>query len=132
MRGDWFREARFGIFFHWGPYSLHGRCPLNRVEGASLKEDTLLSKQGLTTAKDAAVYLHVFHWPGRRITIGNIKNRVLSARMIAAGRAVDFRQEDDRLFLENLPRRAPDPYDTVIALELEGRPEGCPHLRCIP
>ena len=26
MRGDCLRDARFGMFIHWGPYSLHGRC----------------------------------------------------------------------------------------------------------
>jgi len=110
----------------------NGRCPLNRVEGASLKEDMLLSKQGLTTAKGSTIHLHVFHWPGRRITIGNIKSRVISARMIATDRAVGFRQEGDRLSLQNLPARAPDPYDTVIALDLEGEPEGYPDFRHIP
>ena len=22
----WFRDARFGMFIHWGPYAVHGRC----------------------------------------------------------------------------------------------------------
>ena len=26
MRGDWFAKARFGMFVHWGPYSVLGRC----------------------------------------------------------------------------------------------------------
>ena len=25
-RRAWFKEARFGIFIHWGLYSVHGRC----------------------------------------------------------------------------------------------------------
>src|SRR5262249_22706199 len=25
--GSWFASARFGLFVHWGPYSLHGREP---------------------------------------------------------------------------------------------------------
>jgi alpha-L-fucosidase len=109
-----------------------GRCPINRVDSGRLKEDTLLSKMGVTTSKGATIYLHVFHWPGRELTIGNVKNKALLARVLAAGRNPDILQEEDRITLRGLPARPPDPYDSVIALELDGAPEGYPDFRFIP
>ena len=114
--------------------AIHGNdhCPLNKIHGASLKEDTLLSKQGLTSWKDGTIYLHIFHWPGSRIILGNLKSRVLSARLITTGKRADYRQEEDRLILENLPKKAPDPFDSVIALEIDGEPKAFDDFRFIP
>ncbi len=80
---------------------------------------------GLTTARDSTVYLHVLRWPGKEATIAGIKNRVLSAHLLATGEKVKVIQKGDRLFLRGLPRKAPDPYDSVIVMDLEGKPEAC-------
>jgi len=85
-----------------------------------------------TTAKGNTAYLHMLYWWGTRTTVANVKNNVLSARILTTGEKVKFEQKDDRIFLRNLPRKAPDPYDTVIALELDGKPEAYPHFRFIP
>jgi alpha-L-fucosidase len=84
------------------------------------------------TAKGNTVYLHVFRWPGREITIANVKDRVLSARIIATGHEVEVAQKEDRVFLRNLPRKAPDSYDSVIAMELDVKPEAYSNFRFVP
>ncbi|MEM2639410.1 MAG: hypothetical protein QW113_05265, partial [Candidatus Bathyarchaeia archaeon] len=79
---------------------------------------------GHVTAKGNRVYLHVFYWPGKsEICVAGIKNRVVEASMLATGKTLPFEQREDRLFIKGLPRRAPDPIDTVIAIDLEGKPE---------
>ena len=43
--------------------------------------------------------------------------------MLTTGKDLPFEQKEDRLFVRGLPDKAPDPIDTVVALELEGVPE---------
>jgi len=80
---------------------------------------------GLTTARNTTVYLHVLRWPGKKATIAGIKNKVLSAHLLATEEKVQVIQKGDRLFLRGLPRKAPDLYDSVIVMELDGKPEAC-------
>ena len=87
---------------------------------------------GMVGCRGSTTYLHVFNWPGTRLTTASIKNRVVSARMLATGAKVRCVQEGDWTHLVGLPATAPDPYDTVITLELEGRPEGIPEFRPMP
>ena len=114
--------------------SVHGTgsCPLNTIHSTALKEDSLLGKTGLTTCRDHTVYLHVLHWRGERMTIANVKNRIQSARVLITGQDVEFEQAEDRAFLTGLPLKAPDQYDTVIRIELEGEPKAYPHFRYVP
>jgi len=81
---------------------------------------------GQVTAKGNTVYVHVMFWPGREMCVAGIKNRVQRACMLATGEELPFEQQQDRLFVRGLPPRAPDPIDTVVALELEGEPEAIP------
>ncbi|HIE13637.1 TPA: alpha-L-fucosidase [Candidatus Bathyarchaeota archaeon] len=87
---------------------------------------------GLTTAKGNIVYLHVFRWPGREITIAYVKNRILAAEILANAQKINVVQDGDRVFLLDLPNRPPDPYDTVIKLELDGKPEAYPFGTYVP
>jgi len=87
---------------------------------------------GMTTAKGRTAYLHVFRWPGREITIASVKNRALSAKLLATGEEVEVSQEGDRVFVKNLQTKPPDPYDTVMAVKLDGKPEALPSFRHIP
>lgn len=77
---------------------------------------------GPVTAKGSFAYVHALRWPGTRIVVANVGNKVVSARLLAGDREVKFRQEGGRLFLEGLPPQPPDPYDTVIKIELDGAP----------
>lgn len=75
------------------------------------------------TGKGSTVYVHIMFWPGNEACVAGIKNRVLRAYMLATGKDLPFEQKEDRLFVRGLPDKAPDPIDTVVALELEGVPE---------
>jgi len=86
---------------------------------------------GVTTAKEAIAYHHVLRWPGREITISGVKNKVLSAQILATGKNVKVKQEADRVFFRNLPRKAPDRIDSVIKMELDGKPDIVPSFRHI-
>lgn len=79
---------------------------------------------GKATAKGDTVYLHVFRWPGETAAIPGVKNKVVSARVLATGEPAEIEQTaDGHLFLKGLPLEPPDPDDTVILLELDGKPE---------
>lgn len=79
---------------------------------------------GMATAKENTVYFHIFRWPGETATIPGIKNNVLSAKILGVAKKIKFEKKaDGLLILNNLPKNPPDRYDTVIKVELEGRPE---------
>jgi len=85
---------------------------------------------GITTAKGNTAYLHVFRWPGEQACIAGVKNKVLSARILATGKKAKVEQtQNGRVFIKDLPENPPDPYDTVIALELDGKPEALSYER---
>jgi len=77
---------------------------------------------GQVTAKGNIAYVHVMFWPGGQMCVAGIKNRVLRAYMLANKKDLRFEQHQDRLFV-TLPTKARDPVDTVVALELDGKPE---------
>ena len=81
---------------------------------------------GYVTARGSTAYVHITCWPRREMCVAGIKNRVLGAHMLATGKKLPFEQMRDRLFVRDLPSRAPDPIDTVVALELDGKPEAMP------
>jgi alpha-L-fucosidase len=69
-----------------------------------------------TTANDKSIYLHVFDWPASICEIAGIEGRVLSARLLANGRPLTFRQIEGKLQIDVL-QPAPDPNVSVIALK---------------
>ena len=75
------------------------------------------------TTKGNTLYLHVWCWPGEELCVAGIKSKVKSAHLLATGRKLRVKQEGDRVFLHGLPKAAPDPHDTVIALKFDGKPE---------
>ncbi|MGQ9513973.1 MAG: alpha-L-fucosidase [Thermoproteota archaeon] len=81
---------------------------------------------GQVTTKGNTVYVHIMFWPGSEMCIAGIKNRVLSVNFLATGKKLPFEQQSDRLFVRGLPARAPDPIDTVVEIELDGKPEAAP------
>ena len=97
------------------------------VYGADLSP--FFTSTGVTTTRGDTVYVHVLRWPGTRMTIPRVLNRVRSARMLNDGRAVVFSQHGDRIVLEELPTAAPDPLDTVIVLELDGAPRALDYFQ---
>ena len=81
---------------------------------------------GGATIKGNNAYIHVMFWPGKEMCIAGIKNKLLKAKFLATGEQLKFEQDKDRIFIRNLPSRAPDPIDTVIALKLDGEPKTTP------
>src|ERR1051325_6461315 len=71
------------------------------------------------TRKGNTLYAHVHYWPGETVVIGNLLNKVLSAKFFATGEPVRFQQDDYRIKLTGLPKKAPD-FVTTFALELDG------------
>ncbi|GMW01729.1 MAG: hypothetical protein AMXMBFR84_28660 [Candidatus Hydrogenedentota bacterium] len=43
-RQTWFRDAKFGLFVHWGPFSLHGSDPDTSYDYFDLKSNSALRK----------------------------------------------------------------------------------------
>ena len=74
---------------------------------------------GCVTAKGPTVYVHVHAWPGETAVFTAETTRFTSARFLADGRPVKVSHgENGRVFLSGLPKKAPDPRATVIALEV--------------
>ncbi|RLF19924.1 MAG: alpha-L-fucosidase [Thermoprotei archaeon] len=82
---------------------------------------------GPITAKGKKAYVHALRWPGKEICVAGVGNSVQSAYILTTGEEVKFEQIGDRVFFKNLPRLAPDPYDTVIVMELDSEPKGVPY-----
>jgi len=76
---------------------------------------------GRCTVKPGWRYLHVFAWPWEgTLEVSGLKEKVKRAYLLADPDREDLtvRQEGESLLIE-LPETAPDPIDTVIALEVE-------------
>jgi alpha-L-fucosidase len=71
------------------------------------------------TRKGNTLYVHVHYWPGETVVIGNLLNKVLSAKLLATNEPVKFVQDEFRVRLTGLPKKAPD-LVTTFALELDG------------
>lgn len=70
-----------------------------------------------TTAGPKCIYAHVFDWSPPLCTLEGVSERVLSARMLASGAPLKFRQSENKIEIE-IPPVAPDPDVSVIALNL--------------
>jgi alpha-L-fucosidase len=78
---------------------------------------------GRQCVRGSTVYLHVLYWPGQTLHLSGLDNRVRAARYVAGGQPIAFAQQGEHITLTGLPAQPPDPYDTVIALEVEGMPQ---------
>lgn len=70
-----------------------------------------------TTAGPKSIYVHLFDWTPPKCTLAGIEARVLSARLLANGAPLKFRQDEGSLEIE-IPPTGPDPDVSVIALNL--------------
>ncbi len=74
------------------------------------------------TRRGNMLYLQVHYWDGAVLSIPGLETKVLSARLLASGEKVAFRQDRYRLLFSDLPVTPPDEPVTVIAVECEGEP----------
>jgi alpha-L-fucosidase len=90
------------------------------LNGDSIYGTTYGPVQGVTslrtTANDKSIYVHIFDWPASACEITGIEARVLSARLLANGTPLTFRQATGKLTID-VPSQAPDPNVSVIALK---------------
>ena len=84
---------------------------------------------GLMTCGSNKVYLHILHWVGPELHLAGLRNRALDARLLATGQRLGFRQTGEHLYVTGLPARAPDPRNTIVVVDVEGRPASHPWAR---
>ena len=72
---------------------------------------------GVTTKKGSTVYVHVLNWQDQSLLVPSVGGPVKSARFVKTGAKADVRNVAEGAIL-TIPQAAVDPYDTVIALEL--------------
>jgi alpha-L-fucosidase len=91
------------------------------LNGDSIYETTYGPVQNVgglrTTASPKSIYIHLFDWVPPICTVPGIEARILSARLLANGMPLKFRQAEARVEIE-LPTSAPDSDVSVIALNL--------------
>ena len=68
------------------------------------------------------LFMHVHFWPGSTVSLGGLRNKVKSARLLAGGKDVKFDQDDFRVRFTGLPEKAPNDPVTTIAIECDGEP----------
>ena len=69
-----------------------------------------------TTANDKSIFVHVLDWPSGTCEVAGIDARVMSARLLANGKPLTFRQTEGKLSID-IPAQAPDANVSVIALK---------------
>jgi alpha-L-fucosidase len=74
------------------------------------------------TRKGNTLYMHAYFWPGEVVSLGGLRNKVKSAKLLATGREVKFEQDNFRVRFVGLPSAAPDTPVTTIAIECAGEP----------
>lgn len=99
---------------------LHAIGDWLKLNGDAIYGTTYGPIQGMsgyrTTAKDKSIYVHIFDWNGKSVTLPDFDSKVISARLLADGRPLTFRQAERGLEV-SLPVQAPDPNVSVVALE---------------
>jgi alpha-L-fucosidase len=76
---------------------------------------------GATTRNGNRVFVHVFDSPDPSLLLPALGGTVRSAKLLNGGRAIDFKTGDFGVVL-TLPREVIDPIDTIVVLELDGKP----------
>ena len=97
------------------------------IYGTTASPFKRLAFNGRATRKGNTIYLHVFQWPGKAITLSGLQTPVREARVLATGEklnlykaAGDLKNPDSIGISE--PKQGVDPIATVIELRLAGKP----------
>lgn len=99
-----------------------------KVNGESIRgcSATPLAPQiwGESTRKKNTIFLHVFNWPkDGKLMVGGLTTPVVSARLLGGGALPVSRINPLDIAIE-IPKRAPDAVNSVIAVECVGEPVG--------
>jgi len=76
---------------------------------------------GVTTQKGNRVYVHVLDWNDADALWLPLASRVTSAKFVKDGSPAEVTQVNGGVLIKAIPQRAVDAFDTVIALEIEGK-----------
>jgi len=70
------------------------------------------------------LYLHVFDWPkNQRLTLpGLLANRPVKAFLLDSGKTLSCNKQENLVTI-SLPEQMPNPIASVVALDIEGKPE---------
>jgi alpha-L-fucosidase len=80
--------------------------------------------QKLLPAGHTRLYLHVFDWPkDGKLAVPGLKNKVVKAFLLADAAQAALPVSVPTGVILTLPLAASDPVDTVIVLDIEGRPD---------
>ena len=94
------------------------------IHGATASPFKKLSWGKATTGKDGTLYLHVFVWPNGKELDVPLANASASIKpLYASDTQPAAAHKGDTLAITGLPAAAPDPYDPVLALKLDGAPQ---------
>ncbi|HKB12334.1 MAG TPA: alpha-L-fucosidase [Vicinamibacterales bacterium] len=75
---------------------------------------------GVTTKKGNRVYVHALDVPDGRLLLPPLGAKIRGARFLATGAGATFSEHDFGVVLE-IPSASTDPFDTVVALDLEAK-----------
>ncbi len=120
-RMQWFRDAKFGMFIHWGP------CSIGKVEiGWGRKANRPWDINGIQTPRtDDPVYdkyLLVYEWPAEGLAFDPLPNKVLAARTLT-GVPCTFKQSAGEWSVQ-LARKDMDTPVTMVEVTLDKPLEG--------
>ena len=82
---------------------------------------------GIITTKPGRVYLHVFDWPRGELVLYGLRSKVRRAYLLSNKTKLKVAQRSDAALGHEsltlrLPAAPPDPYDSVVVLEVDGEP----------
>jgi len=72
---------------------------------------------GCSADRGKKTYIFVHWWPGETLALPKVTAEIKSVRFLVSGEKIAVERKGNRLFLKNLPKKAPDPLTTVIVLE---------------
>jgi alpha-L-fucosidase len=101
------------------------------IYGAGHSPFSVQGQPWRATVKPGVLYLHLFRWPaGGRFALDGLRSPVKRAFLLSDLQRERLRTEraNGRLVV-HLPGDVPDPYASVLALEIEGEPDVDPAVR---
>ena len=112
---DWFTNARFGMFIHWGLYSILER---GKWDGEPFQ------MVGVLASKGKNLYYHIQRWPGREVYLSGVKNTVKSATLMSGNKKLSTEKlRDGRILITGLPKKPPEKFGTVIKPHFASTPK---------
>jgi alpha-L-fucosidase len=75
------------------------------------------------TRKGKTLWVHCHHWPGESWSIGGLRSKVKSAKLLATKERVKFTQDRFGVRFSGLPRKAPEKLVTVLELKCASVPK---------